>query len=181
MLSHRFKRPRCYLFLLGFLAVFMGAAPAADFRVERKVTGSGGREVLGSDRRVRQTIGQPASGRSGGLEVIVRGGFWGKKGGAVTGVEGPTPLQPLSYRLDQNYPNPFNPRTTITFSIPREGRVDLSVYDIGGRRVSTLLNETLPAGEHSLVFSPDDLASGVYFYRLEAPGFEQVRRLVLVR
>ena len=167
--------------LLGFVAVFMGAAPVGEFRVERRVIGSGGVEVITADRRVRHTLGQPAIGRSEGTEVIVRRGFWRKKEGTVSGVEGPIPQQPLSFRLDQNHPNPFNPRTTINFSTPREGHVNLSVYDIRGRRVGTLMDETQPAGEHSLVFSPDDLASGVYFYRLKAPGFEQVRRLVLVR
>ncbi len=174
----RFLVPLC---LLGFVAIFMGAAPPSGIRIERKVFGSGGVEVITVDRRVRHTLGQPAIGRSEGTEVIVRRGFWRKRERTVSGVEGPTPQNPLSFRLDQNHPNPFNPRTTISFSTPREGHVELSVYDIRGRRVGTLMNETLAAGEHSLVFSPDDLASGVYFYKLKAPGFEQVRRLVLVR
>lgn len=176
-----FRRYLVPLCLLGFVAVFMGAAPPSGIRLERELIGSGGVEVVNVERRVRHTLGQPATGRSEGPEVRVRSGFWGRKGGTVSGVEGPTPQPPLSFRLDQNHPNPFNPRTTITFSIPREGHVELSVYDIRGRRVGTLMNETVPAGEHSLVFSPDDLASGVYFYKLKAPGFEQVRRLVLVR
>jgi photosystem II stability/assembly factor-like uncharacterized protein len=74
----------------------------------------------------------------------------------------------VSYILEQNYPNPFNPSTTITFELPMASVVRLSVYDILGREVSVLVDERRDAGVHEVKFDGSRLASGVYFYRLQA-------------
>ncbi len=90
-------------------------------------------------------------------------------------------------RLDQNYPNPFNPQTTIAFSIEKRGRVRLFVYDVAGRLVKTLLDETRAAGSHTDVRwdgtndARQPVASGVYFCRLVTDGFHQTRKMVLVQ
>jgi hypothetical protein len=176
---------RRFLVLLSLAALFaiaLGATAPLEKELKRKVITSGGKRASRSGREVRLTLGQPVSGKSSNAEHTVRHGFWTeKKTGPATAVEDPPPTLPKSYRLDQNHPNPFNPRTTISYALPKEGHVLLSVYDVRGRRVATLVNQTQSAGEHSHVFAPVDLASGVYFYQLKAPGFEQVRRLVLAR
>lgn len=83
--------------------------------------------------------------------------------------------------LDQNYPNPFNPTTTIGYTLPEAGPVLLEVYDLTGRRLATLVDGTMPAGTHTVAFEADGLASGLYFYKLQAGGTIQTRRMVLVR
>jgi len=83
--------------------------------------------------------------------------------------------------LEQNYPNPFNPSTTITYALPKSSDVRLSVYDILGREVSVLVNERRDAGVHEVKFDGTNLASGVYMYRIQAGGFVQVKRLLLLR
>jgi hypothetical protein len=83
--------------------------------------------------------------------------------------------------MAQNYPNPFNPTTTIKYELPKSSMVRLSVYDILGREVSVLVNETVDAGVHEVRFEAAGLASGVYFYRLTAGSFVQTRKLLLVR
>ncbi|MEO8169154.1 MAG: T9SS type A sorting domain-containing protein, partial [bacterium] len=88
---------------------------------------------------------------------------------------------PGAFRLDQNYPNPFNPSTTIKFQIPRAGDVSLKVFDVLGREVSVLANEKLEAGRYQRTFDAAGLASGVYFYRLQAGGFTLTKRLLLMR
>jgi hypothetical protein len=85
------------------------------------------------------------------------------------------------FRLQQNYPNPFNPSTTIRFTMPERGYGRLTVSDVTGRTIATLLDGHLEAGEHSVEFSRPDLASGVYFYRLTAGAFTATRRMLLVR
>ncbi|MBS1492128.1 MAG: T9SS type A sorting domain-containing protein [Bacteroidetes bacterium] len=75
------------------------------------------------------------------------------------------------FSLSQNYPNPFNPKTTIRFSLPSEGFAKLIVYDINGREVSTLVNENLTNGVYDKNFDGANLASGIYFYKLEFTGF----------
>ncbi len=100
----------------------------------------------------------------------------------ITGVKEPTKGElPTTYSLSQNYPNPFNPSTTIKFAIPHSGNVSLVVYDILGRKVTTLVNGELNAGYHSINFNADNLASGVYFYRLKAGNFISVKKLMLLK
>ncbi|HKI84858.1 MAG TPA: T9SS type A sorting domain-containing protein [Candidatus Krumholzibacteria bacterium] len=177
-----FRRFLVLLSLTAFFAIALGAVAPAQHELKREFLGAGGRKAVRLDRELRHSVGQPITGRSSRPELIVRHGFWAKKNsGTATAVLDPTPTLPKSTRLDQNHPNPFNPRTTISYALPADGHVLLSLYDVRGRRVATLVNQDQSAGEHSLVFAPNDLASGVYFYQLKAPGFEQVRRLVLAR
>jgi len=88
---------------------------------------------------------------------------------------------PVSYELSQNYPNPFNPVTNIRFAIPKEGFVTLKVFDITGREVRTLVNENLQTGKYNVDFSGAELSSGVYFYRINAGSFTEVKKMVLVK
>ncbi|GEM_PF-2614914 len=97
----------------------------------------------------------------------------------VTGVSPISHSAPSSFLLSQNYPNPFNPSTQITFSIPTLGFTLLKVYDVLGREVATLVNETLNAGSYTRNFTAEGLASGVYIYRLQSGDFVQARKLVL--
>ena len=87
----------------------------------------------------------------------------------------------LDFRLEQNYPNPFNPSTTIRYELPMSSMVRLSVSDILGRKVSVLVNERKDAGVHEVRFDGSNLASGVYFYRLQAGDVVQTKRLLLLR
>jgi hypothetical protein len=88
---------------------------------------------------------------------------------------------PAVFSLEQNYPNPFNPSTGIKFNIPKLSQVKLVVYDVIGREVTTLVNELKQPGSYEAVFNGDNLASGVYFYRLEAGDFTDVKKMVLIK
>ncbi len=86
-----------------------------------------------------------------------------------------------SYALAQNYPNPFNPMTTIQYSLANTGNVSLKVYDILGREVANLVNGRQAAGEYTVQFNAANLASGIYFYRLQAGDFVQTKKMMLVK
>ena len=88
---------------------------------------------------------------------------------------------PTSFALEANYPNPFNPTTTIPFALPEKTPVRLAVYDLLGRQVQVLVQETLPAGRHAVRFEASSLPSGVYFARIEAGSFSTVRRIMLIK
>lgn len=88
---------------------------------------------------------------------------------------------PEEYFLVQNYPNPFNPSTTIEFALPRSGFTTLKVYDILVRHVATLVQEELPAGRFSVEWNARGYASGVYYYKLQAGTFSQIRKIVLLK
>ncbi|MBC8377514.1 MAG: T9SS type A sorting domain-containing protein [FCB group bacterium] len=90
-------------------------------------------------------------------------------------------VNPVSFELRENYPNPFNPSTIIDFSIPTSGMVKLTVYDITGRAVQTLHQGFLTAGNHQYTFEGQNLASGAYFYALKSQGFQDVKKMLLVK
>jgi hypothetical protein len=96
-------------------------------------------------------------------------------------VEPPKETTPAHYALQQNFPNPFNPSTRIQYSTPSAGRVQLKVFNILGEEVSTLVQEEQAAGVHTVRFDARDLPSGMYFYRLEAPGFQETRKMLLTK
>lgn len=103
----------------------------------------------------------------------------GKLAGSDNGQE--TKGLPFKYHLHQNYPNPFNPETRIQFELPQESAVQLVVFDLLGREVATLVNEFMKAGRYDVTFAATNLASGVYFYRLQAGTFNDVKRLLLLK
>ena len=88
------------------------------------------------------------------------------------------PLEPIEL---SNYPNPFNPTTTISYELPSNSFVTLKVYDVLGREVKTLVNGYQEAGSHSVQFNGENLPSGVYLYRLTAPGVVQVKKMLMMK
>jgi subtilisin family serine protease len=99
----------------------------------------------------------------------------------VTGAAQTTGTDPNAFALYQNYPNPFNPSTTIRYDVPKQSRVTLEVYDILGRKLVTLVDESKTVGSYQTVWNASRFASGVYFYRLQAGGFMQTMKLALIR
>src|SRR4030095_12076862 len=88
---------------------------------------------------------------------------------------------PNYYSLSQNYPNPFNPVTNIKYTIPKTGIVKLKVFDVLGKEVRTLVNELKSPGVYNVDFDASNLASGIYFYRIEAGDFTAVKKMMLVK
>ncbi len=88
---------------------------------------------------------------------------------------------PTEFSLSQNYPNPFNPSTEISFALPSASDVKLEVFNIMGQRVATLLDQHLEAGNHNVIWDGSQVASGIYFYRLDAGEFTKTRKMVLLK
>ncbi len=102
-----------------------------------------------------------------------------------TGIDD-TPENPTGFRLEQNYPNPFNPKTTIAFSLPTAGKITLEIFDVLGRKVRTLLQDYLPAGDYQAAWDGRNdfgqtLSSGVYIYQLRAGSYQQTRSMQFIR
>jgi len=96
-------------------------------------------------------------------------------------VKGSTLQLPSSYELKQNFPNPFNPTTNIQYSLPKASTVTLKVYDILGRLVQTLVKSEQNPGNYSVTFNAQNFSSGVYFYQLQAGGFTETKKLMLLK
>jgi hypothetical protein len=102
--------------------------------------------------------------------------------GTVTSVQiDHSPGVPAQFVLKQNYPNPFNPATVIRYEVPKAGVVSLTVYNVLGQRVRTLVNEVQAPGTYTVRFDASDLATGMYFYRIHAGTFSQVKKMLLVK
>jgi hypothetical protein len=97
---------------------------------------------------------------------------------AATGVSN-TSDTPTSFSLSQNYPNPFNPATHFQFSIPSVQFVSIKVYDVVGREVATLVNETMAPGSYTAQWNGESFPSGVYYYRLVTGSFNEVKKMIL--
>ena len=88
---------------------------------------------------------------------------------------------PIGFALEQNYPNPFNPTTSISYSIPRSVFVNIKVYDLLGREVSTIVSEYKPVGNYRVQFKAGKLVSGIYFYTMQAGAFVQTKKIILLK
>jgi hypothetical protein len=114
---------------------------------------------------------------SAGLEAgLAAAGFT-----TVLSAEEQAPDVPREWALDQNYPNPFNPATMIELAVPAAGSVTLTVFDLLGREVATLLNEQKTPGRYNVRFDAGHLASGTYIYRLKANGHTLTRKMMILR
>ncbi|MDE3057201.1 MAG: CHRD domain-containing protein [Bacteroidota bacterium] len=115
----------------------------------------------------------------------IRGNMHLGYGQVITGVKNPPRADaaavPASFSLEQNYPNPFNPTTHVRFSISDFRLVVLTVYDILGRKIATLVNERKSPGTYDVTFDGSALASGVYLYRLQAGDYVRTKRMVVVK
>ena len=85
------------------------------------------------------------------------------------------------YSLSTAYPNPFNPTTTLSFAIPTDSEVSLSIYNLQGREVVSLINGNMEAGYHSIVWDANTYASGVYFVKMVAGEYVNTQKLMLIK
>jgi len=99
----------------------------------------------------------------------------------TTGVNPIGNTVPQSYSLSQNYPNPFNPVITIKYNLASNSNVKITIFDVLGRRISTLVNQFQTLGAYKIDFDASDLSSGVYFYKIEAGQFTDVKRMNLIK
>jgi hypothetical protein len=175
---------------VAFLGASLAAVAAGDpsgspgERLVRWVLGSGGvqvRDAANTPPGLVATVGQPIVGDRETIGTDgARFGFW-PRGGTLVDVDEADATVPARTLLHQNRPNPFNPQTTFRFDLATTGRVSIRIFDVSGRRVATVIDETRPAGRHSVVFAPDDLPSGVYYAELRHADTRIVKSLTLLK
>jgi hypothetical protein len=180
------KRIVSSLLLLFIIIPVARGQSSQNFKLQTGVFDNGGLGL--STPRSSNFFNSSIVGQSAGLLSSLSQNFKVSSGaaGAFFGEAGPTgvedvPALPTVYALEQNYPNPFNPSTVITYALPKQSPVTLKIYDVVGRVVATLIEETQAPGTYSLRFDASGLASGVYFYRIVAGSFADTKKLLLVR
>lgn len=165
-----------------------GVARAAD-AIRQAVVATGGGLSRTPDSGLHGTVGQPViGGRVVGKDEL-RGGFWPGVGiaGGASGVDEPVPGLPVRFVLHPNHPNPFNPTTTIRYELPRPvDDLDIRVFDVRGRLVTTLHSGPAPAGAAEVRWRGADrrgrsVSTGTYFCVMTAPDFHAVRKMMIIR
>jgi hypothetical protein len=196
--NHRSHSPSRRIWVAALLAIVAFSTVALSeelFVTEALQPGAvldvGGQLLTGTDYRSLVTVGEGIVHPYAltGEDLVMRPGYIAitrlMKAQDPIGIE-PEQAPVLVDRLDGNFPNPFNPATTIRFSLAGPGPATLRVYDVQGRIVRTLVDEPLTAGEHSVRWDGRteggaQAASGVYFMRLQTPGFTDHQKLVMSR
>lgn len=167
-------------------------SPEEDFQFFRVYRGDNENFPIGPETLVHETVETgwvDAEGEAAHFYLLTALDHAGNESAAaapdqVIGIDDPD--TPRTFALHQNSPNPFNPSTTIHFEVARQGDVRLTIFDVAGRRVATLLDGPFAAGRHEAVWRGESdtgrpVGSGQYFYRLEAAGFVQTRKMLLLQ
>jgi len=152
----------------------------AQNQLRSGVIASGGGMMENSNYKITGTIGQPAIGISSTQSNTLISGFWYEVL-TSTNAEKENDFLPGKFQLEQNYPNPFNPSTIIRYGLPKTTNVKLEVFDITGQIIEKLVDEEQPAGYYEINFNAQQLASGMYFYRIQAGSFNQVKKMILIK
>jgi hypothetical protein len=163
-----------------------GPALLSEYNLKSSVIGSAGAPATNAEYRVAGTLGQPtpigiATGSPGNLYA----GFWWRpwSTASVLATHGD---EVLADRLLQSYPNPFAGSTVIAYSTAAPGHVDITVFNVMGRRVRCLVSEDCSAGRHEVTWDGRDeggarVSPGVYFYRFKTGSFDSVRKMLVLK
>lgn len=140
----------------------------AQNQIRQSVFGNGGKAMANDEFQITGTVAQSFIGISAGGPYYLGSGLWNIMYDLDTSVETLSDEQtPTQFRLKQNYPNPFNPTTTIEFAIPEPSVVMLSIFDLLGRELAVLVEDSYLAGVYAVTFDANTLASGSYFFRIK--------------
>jgi len=171
-----------FIFAVGISNLF------AQSQMPSKVISNGGEKMGSANYGMHATVGQTFVGNPSSVNYISKVGFWYLIDRNVTAVEDEEIEDlPYEFKLEQNYPNPFskgaggNPTTRIKFSLKENSFTQLIIYDMLGREVANLINGDLSAGNYEVVFNANQLASGIYIYRIIAGNFIQSKKMNLIK
>jgi len=157
-----------------------------NYKLSTSVLSEGGRNASSANFKAITTIGQPSPiGNVAGYSYIGYYGFWQTILGQEVGIKDRTANAasnlPNVFSLAQNHPNPFNPITQVNYALPRDCNVKLSIYNILGQKMTTLVDGKQKAGYKTAPWDAGSLSSGIYFYRLQAGDFVETRKMVLLK
>jgi hypothetical protein len=186
----RNMKNKTWLLVVAFLCLnlTMAASASGEYVLIRDVLATAGGQASSASYLLDYSVGQTIVGASQGCSHTEWAGFWGgsPSGQPTFAAEEMQVTVPSKYLLHQNYPNPFNPQTHIAYRLPEANHVSLSIYNVRGQLVNRLVDQYQLPGEHEAIWNGQDVygtpvASGVYFYRLTAGSFQQVRKMLLLK
>lgn len=164
--------------LIGFVIV---ASATAQYSIKNSTFSNGSAKTANAEYSLRSITGINITGKSENAIYISYSGYPLFSSSLITALNDPFSDMPGSFQLYQNYPNPFNPQTNIKFALPQAANVKISVYNVLGQHLQTLLDETRPAGFHIVNFDANRFSSGMYFYAIQAGAYQKVMKMMLVK
>ena len=117
----------------------------------------------------------------GSVFIGTSSGYVYKNDATLTGTSESSNVIPTHFNVSQNYPNPFNPSTQISYDLPKQARVKLIIYDLLGKEVTKLVDETKEAGRYTVTFNAAKYASGLYFYKVTADNYSSIKKMILIK
>ena len=163
------------------LLVLDAPAAAQNTQVHSFSFGTGFFVASASNTQLRATVSETIVGTTTGPTFAIGSGFLvDSLVGRITTKVIDLGTMPSAYALMQNFPNPFNPITTIHYELPKATKVSLKVYDVLGREVATLAHDYLRAGYYQVQWNAN-VASGIYFYRLQTEEFVETKKMILLK
>jgi hypothetical protein len=155
----------------------------AEYTIKASIFSSGGGVSTSTTRQMHMSLGQTPAGEMVSALYKTKVGLWYMVPGDIGTLADDSQNLPMvdRFELQQNYPNPFNPTTTIGYSLLKPGPVQIMLYDVLGRKVVTLLEQSMPAGRHQVVLNAAQMPSGVYYYQLKAEGLTQHKKMLLIK
>jgi len=167
-------------YMIFLLLLILTTSSFAQYQLKSSVLSNGGIPVTNNSYGIKSTLGQTFIGMIDNTAYRQNVGFW-YSFRIYLGIENLDDQLPKKFELYQNYPNPFNPATKIKYNIPKTSHVKIEIYSILGHKISTLVNENKPAGFYTIEFDAGSLASGFYIYRLQANGYNAVKKMMLIK
>lgn len=152
----------------------------SQHQIKSYVFGNGGEAISNTDYNISSTIGQSFVGMASNTDFTHYSGYW-RNVALLTNLLGEEELIPLKFELLQNYPNPFNPSTNIKYSVAKQTKVRIEVYNILGQRVAVLVNENKSPGYYTVKFDGRDMATGFYVYRMQTNEFNSIKKMLIVK
>jgi len=168
------------LIVLGIIGICV-AQSSENYNLKNSVFSMAGGRSLSDNYILNDAVGQPLPvGSIISDNYILSAGFF-YNGETATDIDDEEPEIPEQFKLENNFPNPFNPTTTIEYSIPEDSDVTISIYDLNGKLIQTLVDDNKTAGFHKTIWNATNTSSGVYFYKITAGYFTAVKKCVLMK
>lgn len=169
------------IFKICIIITFLSNAQlTAQYKIKTNTLANGIGVMKGTNFASISTLGQSAIGQTSDNILAIHSGFWFDSQ-SLTDIYWPDILVPDQYNLFQNYPNPFNSSTFIAFDLPTNADIKLEIYNILGQHILTILDERREKGHYEIKVDVNNLASGIYLYRLQSKEFMAVKKMLLAR
>jgi len=164
------------------IPVMIFSQTSDNYTIQQSALTNCGCQSSSDDYSIQDATGQPTPvGQFNSEDFVLYSGLWNNGQTSTSIDEPPKAIIPDKFHLKQNYPNPFNPTTTIEYSLPKDAVVKILIYDLNGKLIERMVNESKNAGNHRSIWHAENIPTGVYFYQIKAGNYSDVKKCILMK